>query len=426
MTSNEGNRFHLRVAAVALVLTLLALCHLAFADDVEAAADEVADPPPAGNSEVRPIGVALSPDADIPAPRLPRLPDAWTPRLLGDAPPDLFFASSWGREWGGDSFIFPPREELPEETNRGRPPRIQWTWGEVHMTESNHLSLAPRDVPESARNLIALLDDNEHPRVMAPPPRSAARALRYRYGFFPHHPDPLLIRIIPPRPSFFVGIYAGRGSWEENVVALENFLEHYEIEHATFDGDDFDRLKRFDAIWFPGGFSAEYRAYVPDHEAIGDFVAEGGVYLGTCAGAYYAATTVVWDGESQEGATGLFSGSAIGPEASFGGWGNPTEIVDEEDTPFGDAGEDSREMYYMDGPYLVPERPEEVRVLARYAANGEAAVVAEEFGRGSVVLMGPHPEMGKDPESGEFDLEGGEGSHWPWLHDLVRWALARR
>ncbi|MFO7941487.1 MAG: hypothetical protein R6U92_02405, partial [Bacillota bacterium] len=172
MTSNEGNRFHLRVAAVALVLTLLALCHLAFADDVEAAADEVTDPPPAGNSEVRPIGVALSPEADISVPRLPRLPDAWTPRLFGDALPDLFFASGWGREWGGDSFIFPPREGLPEEVNSGRPPRIQWTWGEVHMTESNHLSLAPRDVPESARNLIALLDDNGHSRVMAPPPRS--------------------------------------------------------------------------------------------------------------------------------------------------------------------------------------------------------------------------------------------------------------
>ncbi|MFP4201048.1 MAG: BPL-N domain-containing protein [Clostridia bacterium] len=426
MPSKHGRRIHTGIAAVALALAFIVWGAAPFSASARAG-DEPVNGSPLALSAVRPVGIVPPPGDDISIPRLPPLPAGWTPNLAGTALPDVFFASTWGRDWGEEDYLFPPREELPDDGDRAPLPEIRWTWGEVRTTESDLLALTPRDVPRSGRNLIKFLHKNGRGRAMKAATRSAARFLEHRYGSFPHQPAPLLLRIIPPEPSYNVGVYAGRGSWEENVLAIGNFLEHYEIEHHTFDDADFDELSRFDAVWFPGGFSAEYRAYVPDHEALRDFVAEGGVYFGTCAGAYYAARTTVWDGDAREGALDLFPGSAVGPQASLGGWGNPTEVVDEADIPFEGTGETSREMYYMDGPHLVPEDPGNgnVEILARYGVSEEPAVVAGGFGRGFWLLMGPHPEMGKNPDSGEFDLDGGEGSHWPWLYELIRWALAR-
>ncbi|HOB87682.1 MAG TPA: BPL-N domain-containing protein, partial [Bacillota bacterium] len=226
-----------------------------------------------------------------------------------------------------------------------------------------------------------------------------------------------------------VGLYTGKGTWEANVEALANFLDYYGIRWQGFDENDIlemDLQANFDLLWFPGGFSAEYKYNIPDHGKIREFVRNGGKYIGICAGAYYAADVMVWKGENSDYPLDLFPGRGIGPMSRYVSWGEKTAIRLEGSHPANNEfSEPSLEMFYFDGPYFAPfeELGDQVQVLARYDVNGEPAAVAAAQGRGKALLLGMHPELGYAPPSGRVNTHGGEGARWDWLYAVLRWLV---
>jgi len=222
-----------------------------------------------------------------------------------------------------------------------------------------------------------------------------------------------------------IGLYSGKGSWNDNVEVIGHFLEAYDFTWSGFDEHDavnLDLEAHFDLLWFPGGFAAEYKNYINDHSKIKAFIDQGGLFIGSCAGAYYASDILRWQGTDYEYPLKLFDGKGIGPLAGLIGWGETGTIVLEEDHPANHNFNLEKEIYYFDGPYFEPYDQEAITVLARYEINNQPAVIAGDSGQGKFLLLGPHPEIGGYSEQApHFSLDGEEGAQWPWLYQLILW-----
>ncbi|WP_347057294.1 BPL-N domain-containing protein [Blastococcus sp. HT6-30] len=135
----------------------------------------------------------------------------------------------------------------------------------------------------------------------------------------------------------------------------------------------------------PGGgeLRRAYRKLRRSADAVRDFVRSGGSYLGFCLGGYLAGETPGF---------GLLPGDADRFISSPGA--RPAHTGDSVLTVT--WGGRRRRVFFEDGPWfdLDPARgPAEV--LATYD-NGLAAAVVAPFGRGTVGVVGPHPEAPPD------------------------------
>jgi glutamine amidotransferase-like uncharacterized protein len=221
------------------------------------------------------------------------------------------------------------------------------------------------------------------------------------------------------------GIYNGVGSWDVNVEALENLFKANNLSYALFDEYDIMSdyfLNQFDLIWFPGGFAAEYRYYIDNHQSIRDFVADGGSFIGSCAGAYYAADLLRWMGEDFDYPLKLFNGAAVGPLVNEINWGEEAEIFLNPALAANDGYVQVLPVYYFDGPYFDANDESEITVISHYVINNQPAIIAGRYGQGKYLLFGPHPELGgyNDQLAGH-DTTGNNNAQWPWLFRILGW-----
>lgn len=226
----------------------------------------------------------------------------------------------------------------------------------------------------------------------------------------------------------YIGIYSGEGSWPENVTALKNFLNEYNLPWREFNSENIDSenlCEEVDMIIFPGGFAAEYRYAIKDHDKIRSFIESGGSYIGICAGAYYAAAIFKWQGTTYEYPLGLFPGTAAGPLKGGLNWGDSATLTINSDADPNQGFPDQISTYYFDGPSFtvnLDNKEESVTIIARYGLNDEAAIVAGSFGAGRYLLLGPHPELGRyDPELSGPNTVGEDGAQWSWFYSLLLW-----
>ena len=218
----------------------------------------------------------------------------------------------------------------------------------------------------------------------------------------------------------------------ETLFCPENNAENMEIQRRLVCGspEDLngillypDGAPRYAMIYVNGGLASYHGRSLTatGRERFRQFVAEGGSYLGSCAGAFLAGDGLVEDGGStNNGYLGLWPGLA-----------NNTDIYDIYPTyiiPDGspllrycDFGGDNRvdSMKHWNGPYYefydaVPG----TEVLARndypaYKYHGLPSVIAykESPATGRVIPCGGHPEQYKDGERRDF------------MAALVRYAL---
>lgn len=113
-------------------------------------------------------------------------------------------------------------------------------------------------------------------------------------------------------------------------------------------------------------------------QALKDFVAHGGRYLGICAGAYLATTTAL----DVQG-FGLLSFNSMEEET------DPQPRIE---SIFWKN--QLTQVYFQDGPYFDVDvlRSPKVEVWARYAGSGHVAALISSYGKGRVGVIGPHLE----------------------------------
>jgi glutamine amidotransferase-like uncharacterized protein len=212
-------------------------------------------------------------------------------------------------------------------------------------------------------------------------------------------------------------VYLGRGVFPPSAKALVRRLDEagraprllFE-EQVTAEG-----LKGLRLLVMPGGWAPS------QHESLGvrgraamrAFVEEGGSYVGICAGAYLACSTVAWEGRDYPYDLGLARGRAAGPVKGLAAWPACERV---------EIAAEGRKIpaLYAGGCSLSIDG---AAVLATYP-DGTAAAVRAPCGKGSIVLIGVHPELragDKDLLAGWADeAEPGDGS---WFVEIVRSCL---
>ncbi|MEM6391934.1 MAG: BPL-N domain-containing protein [Planctomycetota bacterium] len=158
----------------------------------------------------------------------------------------------------------------------------------------------------------------------------------------------------------------------------------------------------FDALILPGGSGSGQAKRLGDAGAqnIKDFVAQGGGYVGVCAGAYLASSHYKWS-------LNLINAKVLDTKH----WNRGTGQTILDFTPEGRAALDQRsrqgEVFYGQGPLLAPgDHPDlpAYETLATYATEiakkgaptgvmiGTTAIARAPYGNGRVILYSPHPE----------------------------------
>ncbi len=185
-----------------------------------------------------------------------------------------------------------------------------------------------------------------------------------------------------------IGIYIDPGAYYKNLQASQEFFEWAKISYKAVKAKDIIKSKIFKeikVIYFPGGWSGFYSRDIGKKGAknIINFIKNGGKYLGICAGAYFAAKNIVWEGVKYKGILKFYD-SAIGPIKRIAPWPNiglaqihfTNGII--------------KYMYYLGGPYFKIKK--NYKLIASYSDKKPAAVKFE-YGKGEILIMGFHPEM---------------------------------
>ncbi len=215
-----------------------------------------------------------------------------------------------------------------------------------------------------------------------------------------------------------IGVYVDEGAHSSCSGAAINMFRWMgfstrRIVAADVNGGSIGDLA---AIYFPGGDSPPYidRITSVGKTRLRAAVAGGMAYIGTCAGAMFAAEVQVWEGARHTaGQLGVFRGEAVGPAPDICPDGEETcmvALVANADHPVAADGTTSLLVRYYNSPFLRADPEVETDVLATYAGTGEPAIVAQRSGDGWVLLTGPHPEW-EGPQT------------WSFIKNCVLWSL---
>lgn len=184
---------------------------------------------------------------------------------------------------------------------------------------------------------------------------------------------------------------------EQCFVGLDEFATQRVDAADIRDG----ALERFDLLVHPGGSGSKQAATLGDvgRENVRRFVAEGGGYMGICAGAYLASADYTWS-------LHLLNAKVIDRQHWARGTGDVTIRL----SPAGQRLLESEELvtvYYGQGPLLGPAGRDDLPTYETLAVfeteiakkgapsgvmKGTTAAAAAPYEQGRVFCFSPHPE----------------------------------
>lgn len=232
-----------------------------------------------------------------------------------------------------------------------------------------------------------------------------------------------------------VGLFSGAGAADACVTAASHMFEWMGYSIVLIDAQvvNHDDLTHIDILYFPGGSTGPYQEMIhaEGRDKIRDRIQSGGCFIGTCAGALYAAEQIVWNGsQDPREALGLLQGTGQGPIPEI--YADPEFgmcQVNLEPHAITGTDPDPIQILYYNGPFFKPDPNTEVDVVGRYEIGGEPALIAFEYGEGRVFLTGPHPEWEEDDERDGvqfFDKFDDRGSDWDLMRQATQWCLHQR
>lgn len=230
-----------------------------------------------------------------------------------------------------------------------------------------------------------------------------------------------------------IGIYADSGAAWSCLTAAENMFlwMGYNVEliyASTVNNED---IRHIDLFYFPGGNSEPFIVNITDQgkEKIRQMISNGAGYIGTCAGAMFAAETQIWQGNTYiTGQLGIFPGTAQGPIPEIFPWPQigMCQVDLNKPHPITDDQPDSVWIMLYHGPFMTPNAGAAIDTIGTYEVTGQPALVACKYGDGRVFLTGPHPEWEEDSDRDSvpyFKNYDDMGSDWPLMRNAARWCL---
>jgi len=229
-------------------------------------------------------------------------------------------------------------------------------------------------------------------------------------------------------------IYTGPGTWSDGVTAFENFLEFKDLTWHECDDtylENNNLVDLYSTIHFPGGRSSQYNAEINEEglQHIRDFVANGGGYLGICAGSSFACDRVIWQEETYDYPLKLFYGVGYGPIEKIVPWPTYTitSITMNTANPINQYEPLKENIMYYGGDSYYPDEEQEMHIIGTYDLyNNDPAAINFQYGQGRVVLFGPHPEIEEDSARDEVSFPDhleDLGTDWNLLWTAMDWIL---
>ena len=246
----------------------------------------------------------------------------------------------------------------------------------------------------------------------------------------------------------------GDGAWPDGVTAITNMLNtlgytHELIQAADLNFSEQDFSDLYSMILFPGGFAYYYNIDISKagKQRIRRFLAQGGGYMGICAGSFFACDITVWEDVAWDDAApgyynlDIYAGTGTGPINEIAEWegdgynmcsflfSTENEILKGyKDVPF------TEDILYFGGPYFTIDSNSnvDVEILATYAHAGvhagKPAIIAFRYGDGKVVLFGPHPEIEEDSDRDGVTIDredtmADNGSDWGLTSKVLEWLM---
>lgn len=239
---------------------------------------------------------------------------------------------------------------------------------------------------------------------------------------------------VPSNSNGIVKIYSDTGTWEQGIIALENMLRWKGLESRRIlrgDINSGDFARDCAVVVFPGGYSGDYSTAInaAGNRALRGYTENGGAYFGICAGAYYAAGIIEWEGARYFGELDLFEGTASGALNDIAPWPEYalTDISLNPAHPVNRYQQHRLRVMYFGGPSFHPNGRIAVDTIATWTELGnQAAIISFQYGSGRVLLCGPHPEI-EEGDSRDGTLFGSElndtESDWGLLWSAFDWLL---
>lgn len=230
-----------------------------------------------------------------------------------------------------------------------------------------------------------------------------------------------------------IWIYSDDGTWQDGIIALEQFFDYHDISHKRVYAMDLNNSNNYEdayAICFPGGYAYNYKIALTFKTInnIRDYVANGGSYIGVCAGAFFASSDVVWEGEYYPYSLSLFKGKAIGSIYEIAPWDNykMTNIsINKDNDILRNPPVDLKVLYYG-GPYFQSDETDFDTIATWDEFHNFPSIINFNYVQGKVLLIGPHLEIEEDDDRDftNFALELKDiESDWDFLSIIVDWVL---
>ncbi|MBB4821087.1 glutamine amidotransferase-like uncharacterized protein [Pseudomonas alcaligenes] len=184
-------------------------------------------------------------------------------------------------------------------------------------------------------------------------------------------------------------IFDGAGTCDGCGQTVAELLrkERYTVRLVDEDHLSADVLEDADLYVQPGGsddiMDTLSELSASQVQAIRDFVAQGGQYLGICAGGYLAGGYA--DEKERIPAFGLVELAEVDQEIPKD---NAAQFISIQ-LP---AGHEQRDVYYQAGPHFGSRLPAGAEAMAYYTQSRRIAARISSYGNGTVGLIGPHYE----------------------------------
>ena len=195
----------------------------------------------------------------------------------------------------------------------------------------------------------------------------------------------------------------------ETIKQLKNYWEPLGYNVKITDAENIKYKNSLNdsvfAFVMPGGAGLPYELKLKDigNEKIREFVKKGGIYLGFCAGAYYACTNTIFEkdipeiGVISKGNLDLIDANAVGSlykQLGIAPYSSNIKSCAVADVTFKD--QKTYSAFYSGGPYFELKDESKVDVLGYYSFKKDAkqpAILKKVYGDGVVIISGVHPEI---------------------------------
>ncbi len=233
-----------------------------------------------------------------------------------------------------------------------------------------------------------------------------------------------------------IAVYNGPGAWAEGIQSFEKFCDWKGITHEQVTPLDVNSVvlkDYYQGIFMPGGDAYYYKLAIDSTglQNIRDLVNEGGFYMGMCAGSYFAADSIEWEGGIYDYQLELFNGFARGAIDTIAPWPDyvMTDVTMNMNNPINVYSGGRETILYYGGPVYEPKPGQNMDTLATWDSWYDLpAIINFTYGNGRVFFSGPHPETEEDSQrdGNDFaDSYADNGSDWPFLWSVVDWLMKK-